>query len=388
MNVIQIIQEMVAEEVSQINWERLEMSEAGRFLFEMKKIQQNPKYHGEGDVCTHTKMVCEKLLESSDFRSIGQRQRLVLFSAALLHDIGKIRTTKMEDDTWIAPNHSAVGSYMAREFLWKECGLCGTPEKQALRESICCLIRHHMVPGHLFEQPDPERSVRRISLEGVLATDFSWKLLCVLSEADSKGKIAADRPELLDKLELCRLLAEETGCMETPYPFASDFTARAYLSGRKVAPHQALYDDTWGEVVMLSGLPGTGKDTWLREHYPELPVISLDEIRKALKRKPTDPQGPVIQAAHELAKEYLRKKQPFVWNATDLTIDIRQKQIGLFERYGAGTRIIFLETEWEAQLERNRSRTDMVPEPAIQKMFSKTSPPMPWEAQHVEWYCV
>ena len=82
---------------------------------------------------------------------------------------------------------------------------------------------------------------------------------------------------------------------------------------------------------------------------------------------------------------YLRKHQPFVWNATNITRDTRQKQISLFERYGASVRIIYLETDWNTQLERNRGREAEVPVEAIEKMLGKTVPPMPEEAETVEW---
>ena len=41
----------------------------------------------------------------------------------------------------------------------------------------------------------------------------------------------------------------------TPHPFPSCHTRRLFLSGHKVWKQQELYDETWGEVVLLSG-PG------------------------------------------------------------------------------------------------------------------------------------
>ena len=143
-----------------------------------------------------------------------------------------------------------------------------------------------------------------------------------------------------------------------------------------------------GTVLLMSGLLGTGKDTWIGENVSELPMISLDEIWREKKVKPADAQGEVVQEAQERAKSYLRRRQPFVWNATDLTRDIRQKQISLFERYGASVRIIYLETDWETQMERNRSREAQVPQEAIERMLAKLVPLTPEEAKCVEWHCV
>lgn len=116
-----------------------------------------------------------------------------------------------------------------------------------------------------------------------------------------------------------------------------------------------LYEDTWGEVILMCGLPGTGKDHWIRDNYPDLPVVSLDDLRLEMDVEPTEAQGRVVQAARERAKELLRAKHPFIWNATSLTA-LRAQQIELFERYHARVRLVYLETVWEENLRRNASR--------------------------------
>ena len=360
-----------------------------RYFFpEMKVTFQNPVFHGEGDVHTHTQMVCEELTKMPDFKILPERQKTELFTAALLHDIGKVKTTRVENGILVSPNHALVGSHIAREFLWKECNLCGTPEKQNFRETVCNLVRYHTLPIHILAHEEPHFQARMTSSIGRLAQDFTLKLLHILSEADIRGRISDDIDERLYHIQLFKLLAEEAGCLCEHSPFAYDFTQHAYFSGRNVQPDQLLYNDTWGEVIMMSGLPGTGKDTWIAMNAPDLPVISLDAIRKELQVKPTDEQGIVIHAAQEKAKEFLRKRQSFVWNATDITKDIRQKCITLFERYNARVKIIYLETEWDTLLKRNAGRERIVPENVIGKMLGKLSPPTPEEAQTVEWHCV
>jgi len=49
----------------------------------------------------------------------------------------------------------------------------------------------------------------------------------------------------------------------------------------------------------MSGLPGSGKDTWLERNHPKLPVVSPDSIRADLDVDATDNPGKVIQAARE-----------------------------------------------------------------------------------------
>ena len=372
----------------QIDWQLIESSGLAPFINQMKTTMQNSIWHGEGDVWIHTCMVCEKLTTLEEYRCLERRRQEELFLAALLHDIGKIPCTHPEEGVWTSPNHTAVGSRMARELLWQEYGLCGTKELLEFRETICTLIRYHAIPLHILDQINPEYRIIRTASDGELIPDFTIELLCLLAKADVCGRISDSTENSLETVELCAAQAEEAGCLRHPFTFPTAFSEYAYLEGRKILPGQELYDDTWGEIILLSGLPGTGKDTWIKEHYGNYPSISLDELRKRLRISLTDTQGAVVNAARELAKSYLREKQPFIWNATSLTPMIREKQVGLFRDYHASVRIVYLETEWEEQLKRNRERKEAVPESVIRDMMKNMTLPERYEAHRVEWYCI
>ena len=183
-------------------------------------------------------------------------------------------------------------------------------------------------------------------------------------------------------------MKKEHECYEEPVKFASDYTRRAYFSGSDVWPQQELFDETWGEVVMMCGLPGTGKDYWVEQNCKDMPVVSLDDIRRRYKLPPEGNQSEVASIGKEEARAYLRKHQPFVWNATCITVDIRRQLIDLFESYGASVRVVYLETDLETQLRRNAGREDRVPETIIDSMLSKLAVPGIHEARCVQWLCV
>lgn len=373
-----------------IDWKGIENALAS-FVIPMSRTEQNPEFHAEGDVWTHTKMVCETLVKLDAFRNITSDRQQAVFLAALLHDIGKIPTTRWEDEKWTSPNHTLVGSKMARQFLWQELGLCGTPEKQQLRETVCNLIRYHSFPPHAIDDPDGKRKLLAIAANGQNCPMFTIELLCALCEADALGRVCKDEQDRLhmaEHVQLCQEFAIENGCYHGPYPFPSAHTQYSYLARKDIAPEVELYDDTWGEVVLMSGLPGTGKDTWIKEHYPNLPMLSLDKIRNEMKISPTDNQSKVLDIARERARELLRKKQPFVWNATNISPMVRAKQIKLFTQYHAFTRIVYLETDWEEQLRRNISRPEAVPVQAICKMMEELIPPEAKEAHNIQWTCI
>ncbi len=370
-----------------INWEGLKQTELQPFFARMAAVYQNPVWHGEGDVWTHTMMVCTCLAENPAFRALEERKRQEVFLAALLHDIGKIPCTKLEDGVFVSPNHTSVGARMARELLWKVYDLCGTKEAQQIRETVCTLIRYHSLPLHVLEVENPEYRLIRIAANGELAKDFSIELLCILVEADVRGRICESLSESLETVWLCAETADSAGCFKKPFVFPSEYSKHAYLNERSIQPDLELYDETWGRVILLSGMPGTGKDTWIEKNYPELPVISLDALRKKMNISPKGDQGVVANAAKDMAKEYLRKKQSFVWNATNTTPMIRAKQIQLFENYRAAVQIDFLETGWKEELRRNRERKAEVPEAVIQHMLQNLVLPERFEAQYINWNC-
>lgn len=85
-----------------------------------------------------------------------------------------------------------------------------------------------------------------------------------------------------------------------------------------------------------------------------------------------------------------RKKilKPSTLDAINITAQMRESLISLFETYHAHVRIVYLETDWQVLLERNRSRKDAVPQLVIEEMMGKMTLPETCEAKNVEWLVV
>ena len=368
-----------------VRWQAILDSALRPWLLPMADTPQNPVWHGEGDVLTHTRMVCEALVALPGWRALAQEARAQVFVAALLHDVGKPACTRQEGGAWVSPNHGVVGAQVARTLLWQAFGLGGTQAGMQWREAVCGLIRFHSAPLHAADLREPTRRLARIAALGETAPGFRIAGLCLLSQADVRGRIAADTDRQLEQIGFFAELAAEAGCLHAPFAFADAFSRHAFLCGRNVVPGQPLYNDTWGTVILLAGLPGTGKDTYAKQALAHLPMVSLDALRREMGVSPTAPQGGVANAGKELAMGYLRKHQPFVWNATNLTAPIREKQVALFERYGAFVEIVYLETGWEECRRRNQSRAEAVPEGVLEHLMERVTPPTVQEAHAVRW---
>lgn len=357
-------------------------------LAELAGIPQDPVFHGEGDVLAHTRLVMDELERLPFFLSLDKAGRETMRLAAALHDLGKRTCTRIEDGRWISPNHSAAGAKMAREFLIGQSGLCGTPQALAQRETVCALIRWHMRPVHIGMDGVSGRLPREMASLGGLARGFTLELLAALSEADCLGRTADDVPRLLEAVELFKMAAEDERCLRGPRTYPDAYSRYADLTGKSSCPDVPAYNNAWGTVVMMSGFPGTGKDTYIAHNYPGLPMLSLDEIRRELGVASGEDEGTVARTARERAREHLRQKKPFVFNATNLSSAVRNRWIGLFHQYGASVLIVYLETDWQERERRNLSRADSVPEAAVARMLRDFTPPTFSEAEEVEWICV
>ncbi|WP_294403944.1 HDIG domain-containing metalloprotein [uncultured Clostridium sp.] len=80
---------------------------------DLAEVQQNPKYHPEGNVFIHTMMVVD---EGAKNRDKSNDKRAFMW-ALLLHDIGKKSTTRMRKGRLTSYDHDKVGEKMAVKFL-------------------------------------------------------------------------------------------------------------------------------------------------------------------------------------------------------------------------------------------------------------------------------
>lgn len=339
-----------------VDWDALD----ARFpwIRRLREVPQDPVWHAEGDVWIHTRMVCEALVALPAFRALPAGSRLELWLAALLHDVAKPDTTRVEGDRVRSPHHAPRGAVVARELLWRA-GLA-----PASRERVCGLVRHHQLPVWAVKSDDGERRTSLASHRCRLDH------LALLAEADIRGRVCRDADEALEAVALFVELADELGCLDRPRAFASDHTRLLYLRGERPTAH-AAYDDTWGPVLLMSGPPGAGKTSWLRAHAPDLPVVSLDAHRHRLGVGHGSAEGRVRQAARAEAREHLRARQPFAWDATNLLRTRREPLVQLFRDYGARVEIVPVEVPVEQLTMQNRERSAPVPEAALERMLRR-----------------
>jgi predicted kinase len=344
-----------------------------------KTTPQNPVYHAEGDVWTHTMMVVESLLDMPEYQQATRAEQEIVFLAALLHDVAKCSTTVIDPVTGAIgqPGHSRKGALDARIALWDY------DVPFAVREEICRLINVHQVPFFALETSrrgvTPEFTVRELSWQ------VDIRLLAMLAEADIRGRICPDPQRILDAIELFRELAREEGCYGQRRIFVDDHTRVKYFRGAEAHPDYPLFQEPGSHVIVMSGLPASGKNTWVDKHHPRLPVVSFDDARTALGLKHGKNEGQVGDYAEERARELLRKGEPFVWNATHLSKLMREKTLNLLYKYGAQVELVYLEQPRKELLRRNGQRDTSLSNKKLQAMLWNWEIPLPMEAHTVRY---
>jgi predicted kinase len=344
---------------------------------DMKAIPQDKIWHAEGDVQIHTKMVCEALIKLPEFIELDEQAKHILFTSALMHDIEKRSTTAEEERDGriciVAPRHAKRGEYTARQLLYMvyDCPF-------EVKEVICKLVRWHGKPLYNLTDDNVEQSIVAISQQ----LPMHW--LAMLSKADILGRTCYDEAEQLEKIELFKMYCEDLNCLYGPREFTSKLAKFTYLSKGGYLDYEP-FDETKFEVVMMSAIPGSGKDTYIAKHFGNWPVVSLDAIRTELKVKPTDKSGNgrVVQLGTERAKEFMRKKENFVWNATNITAQLRRKLIDLFMSYGGKVKIVYVEVPYKTLIKQNHNREAKVPLDVVDRMIAKLEPPLAEEAHEI-----
>lgn len=237
---------------------------------ELKKCEQNPKWHSEGNAWKHTKKVCEQAKRISRYDNIYDSK--VLMGAALFHDIGKGVTTEFKKGNWHSYGHEIQSEIITRNLLFDEDIL--------LREEICRLVRWHMEILKVFESKHYAEKILDLS------TKVNLRKLIDLKKCDILGSIPEDfKVTEYDRstLEKINTIAENLNCLNKP---THCFNIKQYSI--------ECFRKSFIDVHIMIGVPGAGKSTtienyirprhddWHKINETELVVVSRDIARYKL----------------------------------------------------------------------------------------------------------
>jgi predicted kinase len=127
--------------------------------------------------------------------------------------------------------------------------------------------------------------------------------------------------------------------------------------------------------VLLVGLPGSGKSTWVKGKQG---VLSSDALRELLADDPDNQtiHARVFRVLRELLKHRLELKRPATYvDATNLTPYERKPYVKLAHRFDCKIEAVFFDVPLDECIRRNRERKRIVPDQVIRKMAERLVKP-------------
>lgn len=231
----------------------------------LRGTQQDPEWHPEGDVFTHTAHCCDALVRLDAWQTASPERRRQLLFAVLAHDFGKPSTTSYAERRgelrWISPGHESAGGPLADSFLNR----IGAPHD--LIHLVRPLVVHHLA-HHSGQGEFSDNRIRRLARKLAPATIDE---LCIVMRADHDGRPPLHSPETLARIaELHARAASLTLTATAPRPL---LLGRHLISlGLSPGPgYKKLLESAF--EAQLDGVFNNEPDglAWLKNHLPAPP---------------------------------------------------------------------------------------------------------------------
>lgn len=200
----------------------------------LRGTPQEPEWHPEGDVFTHTQFCLDALVALPGWiaADAGLRRRLTF--AVLAHDFGKPATTHRAErrgaHRWVSPGHEAAGGPLATAFLRR----IGAPLE--LDAPVAGLVTHHLAHHHGHGEVFSDSQVRRLARALAPATIDE---LALVMTADSLGRPPKTAPDTLARIDQLRGRASALalrGAAPRPLLLGRHLIARGLTPGPEFGP--------------------------------------------------------------------------------------------------------------------------------------------------------
>ena len=146
-------------------------------LYAIIGVQQDKKWHPEGDVWIHTMMVVDEMAKfTKENGNLSEEKKVVYLYSALCHDLGKVLTTEFINGKWRSPNHEAKGVEPTISFLNK------LTNNKGIINDVSNLVKYHLQPALLYTQKSSIGAIKR------LAKKVNLLDVVILNRADHLGR--------------------------------------------------------------------------------------------------------------------------------------------------------------------------------------------------------
>ncbi|ATD55279.1 HD domain-containing protein [Clostridium chauvoei] len=163
-------------------------------LNKLENIEQEKKFHPEGNVWNHTCMVTDKGAELYKF---AEDSRSFIW-ATLLHDVGKVTNTKWIRGRWRSYDHDTAGANIVKDLLKS------VSEDKVFNSKVEELVRFHM--HHIYI----DKNLPFGNIEALINTNRVRDIILIFTcdklgrgnqSTKDKEKIFFELTSILDKIE-------------------------------------------------------------------------------------------------------------------------------------------------------------------------------------------
>jgi tRNA nucleotidyltransferase (CCA-adding enzyme) len=202
----------------------------------IRGVPQDPEWHPEGDVFTHTCHCCDALAELPEWRSSDAESRIVYMLAILTHDFGKAATTeeavKHGRLCIVSPGHENASGELAETFLER----INAP--LAIRERVRPLVVNHMAHFEAISDRAIRRLAKRLEPENIHG-------LIMVMTADAFGRPPKEKrvPATVEKIASKSEELAVRGKAPEPILLGRHLIARGFSPGPEIGRIlKAAYD--------------------------------------------------------------------------------------------------------------------------------------------------
>lgn len=141
---------------------------------------------------------------------------------------------------------------------------------------------------------------------------------------------------------------------------------------------QCCHTDNRPEFIMLVGLPGSGKSTFIEKEYSNYHVHSSDAIREELSGDVNNQEinKQVFEVLHKRVKEDLINGISVVYDATNISWKRRKAFLQELTRIQCYKLCLLMATPFEVCVQRNQTRERVVPYAVLERMYKNFD--IPW----------
>jgi tRNA nucleotidyltransferase (CCA-adding enzyme) len=180
-------------------------------------VPQDPVWHPEGDVWTHTLMVVDQartLIATNERNPFSEKEAQEIMWGAVAHDLGKTSTTRYENGRFRAHGHEAAGAAPARALLER------LEINSRSKDVIVSCVERHLAATTLYnsfingnmEDRGYANAVRKVLRH---IGPEKMNVFLAVAEADHRGRTTPDASQEHYKPAIkFREIASKYGCLE------------------------------------------------------------------------------------------------------------------------------------------------------------------------------